>query len=101
MTNAAAVWQELDTALGRLAVIETEVGMTFALAAIHAESTQDCLHNRKLARRAYDTAQRWMDRGKLDERELKLLHSKLRMLGSVLRQLGDPALSAQSVARHS
>jgi hypothetical protein len=95
MTNAAAVWQELDTALGRLAVIETEVGMTFALAAIHAESTHDCLHSRKLARHAYDTAKRWIDRGKLDEDETKVLRSKLRLLGSALRQLGDPAMPAE------
>jgi hypothetical protein len=99
MRDAAAVWQELDAAIGRLAVIETEVGMTFALAALHAESTQECLHNRQLARTAYDTAQKWMNRTKFKGDEEKVLCSKLLILGSALRRLGDPAMPAESSDR--
>ena len=40
------------TAMFRFLEIELEVGLTFAKAAENAPSTEDLLHNRKLARRA-------------------------------------------------
>jgi hypothetical protein len=98
MREAATVWQEIDAAIGKLASIEAEVGLTFAFAAIHAESTQECLHNRQLARQAYDNAQEWTNRTKFKNGEEKILECRLRLLGSALRQLGDPALSADSAA---
>lgn len=90
MKNAGEIWQQIDTAVCRLMFLEAAVGMTFAEAAINAYSTDECLHNRKMARRAYDTAQTWMHRGRLTDVETKDLRAKLLCLGEILRRLGDP-----------
>jgi len=90
MRDSIATWQQVDTALSRLLVIETEVGLTFAQAAIDAGSTAECLHCRILARRAYDNAGRWLTRARLTDEDTQALRNKLQLLGRTLRKLGDP-----------
>ena len=90
MRDSIATWQQVDTALSRLLVIEAEIGLTFAQAAISSNSTGECLHNRRLARQAYDNAERWMLRARLDDKETKALCSKLQLLKTELCRLGDP-----------
>lgn len=83
--------QQMDAAMSRFLVVELEVGLTFAKAAINAHWTQELLHNRKLARKAYDTATRLMNQAKLTEAEAKGLDSGLQSLKLALSQLGDQA----------
>jgi hypothetical protein len=90
MRDSFATWQEIDTALSRLLFIEAEVGLTFAHAAISADSTGECLHNRKLARRAYDNAGKWLARAKLADGDTNALCNRLQTLRRELRRLGDP-----------
>lgn len=90
MRNSIATWEQVDTALSRLLVIEAEIGLTFAQAATSANSTGECLHNRRLARQAYDNAGRWMRRARLDDEDAKALGGKLRLLRDELCRLGDP-----------
>ncbi|HYK37593.1 hypothetical protein [Alloacidobacterium sp.] len=90
MRDSIATWQQVDTALSRLLVIEAEIGLTFTQAANAANSTGECLHNRRLARQAYDNARNWMRRARLDDTDAKALCSKLELLGNELCRLGDP-----------
>jgi hypothetical protein len=80
----------VNQAICRLLFIETDIGMNFASAAMNADSTTECLHHRRLARRAYDTACKWTHRANLSEREAKSFKRKLRRLRLTLKQLGEP-----------
>jgi hypothetical protein len=90
--NKAGVWQQVDSALCRLLILETDIGMNFARVATFADSTGESLHNRRLARRAYDTAEKWMARARLTSEEKKILSVRMKSLREALRGLGDPAL---------
>jgi len=93
--------QQMDSAMARFLVIEVEVGIGFARAAHHALWTRDLLHNRELARKAYDTALQRMDHVRLAEREAKRLMKDLQKLRLALYQLGDPVLSVDPHVRQS
>jgi hypothetical protein len=86
------MWQQVDSALCRLLFLETDIGMNFAHVAVSADSTREGLHNRQLARRAYDNAERWMSRATLTRGEKKMLCGRMQCLREALRGLGDPAL---------
>lgn len=90
MRNSIATWEQVDTALSRLLVIEAEIGLTFAQAATSADSTGECLHNRRLARQAYDNALRWVHNARLDDEDVKALRWRLQLLKAELCRLGDP-----------
>lgn len=90
-----AVWHEADAAISRLAFIEADVGMTFAGAAIQAQSTGECLHYRRLSRQAYDSASRLIERIRLTEPEAKVFSAKIGRLKLALIDLGDPLLHKQ------
>ena len=90
MRDSIATWRQVDSALSRLLFIEAEVGLTFAQAALNAGSTRECLHCRKLARRAYDNAGKWLTRTRLTTEDTKALHDKLQLLRAELKRLGDP-----------
>jgi hypothetical protein len=90
MRDAVAIWQQVDTAIERFLVLETDIGMTFAEAARHALCTEECLRNRRLARRAYETAQRWTRRVRFSGEAEKTYCRKLQRLKEALNRLGDP-----------
>jgi hypothetical protein len=90
MRDLATVWQQIDSAIQQFLVVEVDIGMTFAEAAMSASSTSERLHNRQLARRAYDTGLRWMIRARFTRQDTKTYHRRLRQLRLVLNQLGDP-----------
>lgn len=73
----------------RFLEIELEVGITFAKAAENAASTEDLLHNRKLARRAYDSVLRHTSRANSTGLETKRITTRLRKLRLALFRLGD------------
>src|SRR5215475_13086499 len=90
MTDSARVWQQVDTAIQEFLVLEVSVGMTFADSATRAHSTKEGLHNRKMARRAYDTGMRWRTRARFTQQDTKVYDRKLRELRLALNRLGDP-----------
>jgi hypothetical protein len=95
MTDSAPLRQQLDAAMTRYLVIELEVGLAFAQAAANAEHTKDLLHNRQIARRAYDSACMLMRRAYFHNIELHYLQNTLQKLRLALRGLGDPCLSPE------
>jgi hypothetical protein len=90
MTNPIAIWQQVDAARYRFIGVETDLGLTFARAAIGAHSTDECLHDRQLARKAYDTAAKIMTTSVLAGRQAATLRRKLQLLKDLLGRLGDP-----------
>ena len=81
---------QMNAAMSRFLEIELEIGQTFADAAIHARWTQELLHNRRLARRAYDTTIRLMRHANLAKADARKVAIKLHRLRQKLSQLGDP-----------
>jgi hypothetical protein len=99
MTDSAVEWRrQLNAAMSRFVAIELEVGLTFAQAVSHASWTRDCLRYRRLARRAYDNANRWVERTRLTRAQFEQLSKKLITLQLALGHLGDPAPSCQGSA---
>jgi hypothetical protein len=90
MRDSVAVWHQVDAAISTLVMTEANVGLTFAQAAAYAVSTRECLHNRKLARRAYENAQRWLLRVRQGNGDDEAVQNKLQLLEEMLRRLGDP-----------
>ena len=85
----ASFRQEMDAAMSKFLEIEVEVGQTFAKAAANAQWTHELLHNRRLARRAYDTTTRLMTSAKLTEVNARKIARELQILRLMLSQLGD------------
>jgi len=81
---------EMDAAMSRFLAVEVEVGHAFAKAATDARWTREVLHNRRLARRAYDTATRLMRQVRFAEGEAQTLARRLENLRLSLSKLGDP-----------
>lgn len=81
--------REMNAAMSRFLQIELQVGQTFAKAAINARWTRESLHNRRLARKAYDTTKRLMD-AKLTKAKSRKISKQLEILKLMLSQLGDP-----------
>ena len=69
--------------------MEAEIGLRFAEAAVYAPSTGECLRNRRIAREAYDDAQKRMRQVSLTDRQASVLQVKLRKLGIALKRAGD------------
>jgi hypothetical protein len=90
MRDSATVWQQVDTAIQQFLILEVRVGMTFAETATRAQSTDECLHNRQLARRAYDTGVRWRARARFTQEDTRVYGRKLQELRLALNRLGDP-----------
>jgi hypothetical protein len=82
--------RQMDVAMSRFLEIELEIGRTFAEAAIQAPWTAEALHNRRLARRAYDTTIRLMHRAKFEKAGVRKFSRDLERLKCLLSQLGDP-----------
>jgi len=89
-SDSLRLWNEMDAAMSRFLVVEAGVGRAFAKAAIDARETREALHNRQLARKAYDTIVRLMSQVRLTKADAKTLHRGLQHLKQVLSQLGDP-----------
>jgi hypothetical protein len=68
---------------------ELEVGLTFALVAAHAGSEEKFQRNQNNARRACDTARRFMRRIELSDDEAAELHELLEELERRLRVLAS------------
>ena len=81
---------QMYTAMFRFLKIELGVGLTFARAAQHALWTSDLLHNRRLARKAYDAVVRRIEKVRFSKDEAKEIASRLQQLRLALLQLGDP-----------
>jgi hypothetical protein len=90
MKNPAILWHQIDAAIYKFLLVEADIGLTFAQAAIHATCTEECLHCRGIARQSYDVAQKGMHRGHFSKREAKNLCGKLKRLRRALEQSGDP-----------
>jgi hypothetical protein len=90
MRDSAIVWQQVDTAIQQFLVLEVDIGMTFAKSAVQAQSTGECLHNRRLARQAYDTGLRLLPRARFTEEDTRAYHRRLKQLRLALNRLGDP-----------
>ena len=73
--------------------METEIGLSFANAAVSAISTEECLRNRHIARRAYDTAKGRMEGARLTDKQRSNLQAKLLKLTDTLKRAGDPDAS--------
>ena len=98
MKDPATVWQQVDTAIQQFLIVELDVGMTFAQAAAHAQSTDERLRSRQLARKAYDTGSRWIFRARFTPEDSRTYHQKLRQLRLALNKLGDPIQDSYSDA---
>jgi hypothetical protein len=81
---------QMNAAMSRFLEIELKIGQTFADAAINSRWTQELLHNRRLARRAYDTTVRLRDHANLAKADARRVDSELQRLKWKLSQLGDP-----------
>lgn len=90
MGDVATVWGQVDTAIQQFLVIEVTIGMTFARAGMNALTTGECLRSRQLARRAYDTGSRWVERARFTAEGIKTYRRKLQELRFALNRLGDP-----------
>jgi hypothetical protein len=75
--------------MSRFLDIELDVGRTFAWAAMNSRWTGDVLHNRRLARKAYNTTARLISHPKLTDTDAKKLAKKMELLKLTLIQLGD------------
>jgi hypothetical protein len=96
MRDSATVWQQVDSAIQHFLILEVDIGMTFAEAATHASSTQERLHNRRLARKAYDSSAKWFARARFTEPDARTHNLKLRELRLALNKLGDPIQDSYS-----
>lgn len=90
MRNSVAIWQQVNEATYGFLTVEADIGLTFAKSAVNAISTQECLRHRRLARRAYNTAEKIMTKAALTPGEAKILVQKMQLLKRLLSRLGDP-----------
>jgi hypothetical protein len=90
MADSAAISQHLSTVMSRFLAVELEVGFMFAQAATESRETRTLLHNRMIARKAYDMAGKMMNRAHITKMELRMLRTRREKLRSVLCGLGDP-----------
>jgi hypothetical protein len=90
MVDLDVVRKQIRGVMSRFVVVELEVGFAFARAAADARETRDILHNRNIARKAYDMAGKMMVRGHITEVDLCALKVQRLRLLSELRKLGDP-----------
>jgi hypothetical protein len=90
MATSIAIWHQVNAAIYRFLIVEADVGLTFAKSAITADSTEQCLHDRGVAREAYETAATMIKRTALTGREAKILRRKMLLLNGFLDRLGDP-----------
>jgi hypothetical protein len=86
----ATIWQEIEATLLSFLLVELDLGMTFAKAAADAAETRERLHNRMLARSAYDTVVRLESKAKPAGESAAELAAKMAELRSALCGLGDP-----------
>ena len=96
MTSLVAIWQQVNAARCRFIGVETDLGLTFARSAMGADSTEECLHNRRLARLAYDTATKMMTTTALADRQAATLRRKTKLLKALLGRLGDPKYAVKT-----
>jgi hypothetical protein len=90
MRDFPMVWQDADTALKQFVIVEVNLGITFADSASCELSTRDRLRNRQLAKRAYDSAVKWLPKVSFTRIETKAYYTKLHKLRLALNRLGDP-----------
>jgi hypothetical protein len=64
-----------------------------------ADSTQERLHDRRLARKAYDTATKMMTTTALADRQAATLRRKMKLLNALLGRLGDPQCATRTERR--
>jgi hypothetical protein len=90
--DPAIVWQQLEEAMVTFLRVELETGLVFARAATTIDDVPDLLHNRRLARKSFDTFQ--ILAGKLGTQNpvLHALDGKRMALHNALKKLGEPGL---------
>jgi hypothetical protein len=88
--DACLFRQQMVSTMTRFLEIELEVGLTFARAATQSTVTVDVVHNRKLARKAYDTVSRSLGQADLMDCRSKKVVNRLQRLKVALFRLGDP-----------
>ena len=96
MKDSATVWQQVDSAIQGFLIVELNLGMTFAMAAEHAQNTDERLRSRQMARKAYDTGSRWIFRARFTAEDSRTYQQKLRQLRLALNKLGDPIQDSYS-----
>jgi hypothetical protein len=101
MQKATATWRQLEDAMLSFLSVELEVGLMFARAARGTEDVGELLHNRRLARKAYDTFEKMIQQN----RQVRMtnavehdLRNRQRALWNALKTLGEPRLPAVAVA---
>jgi hypothetical protein len=90
MTDPGELWRGIEAALVGFLLVELDLGMTFARAAMDATGSRERLRNRRLARSTYDTVVRLGERAKPTGPDTAKLAAKTSELKSALRGLGDP-----------
>lgn len=93
MPKSGGIWQQLNAAMSSFVRVELEVGLAFAQAAADADCVDELLHNRYLARKAYNESEKLMHHVCPKRLELRELQKRRSQLQSALRKLGDPCVS--------
>ena len=68
---------------------EADIGLNFAHFAAESRDAKKRVRNRRIAREAYDSVLRYLDRGAPTDEELKLVQQKILTLRELLKSLGE------------